>query len=87
MTKRMCVTVLLALTLGGCAEMKPIVRSVHDLAQHACALFFSERQGLSAEDAAREFCRTEQQLRPWLEQMLAAQQAAGAQALSQEPAD
>lgn len=35
-----------ALGLGGCAAVKPIVRTVDDLAREACNLYFSEQMGV-----------------------------------------
>jgi hypothetical protein len=74
------VTTLLALALVGCSWLKPATRTVKDAAEILCGAYFSESAGLSVEDAARAFCSTEKQLRPWLDQVLAAKQTAGAQA-------
>jgi hypothetical protein len=83
-----CVVALLGVAAIGvmaCAEVKPVVRSIHDVAKGMCALFFAERQGLSLEEAASTFCATEAQLRPFIEHALEAQQTAGAAALSAHP--
>jgi hypothetical protein len=73
--------------LMGCAvfqSAKPVLRTVDDVATNLCALFFADRQSISVEDAARTFCRTKRQLQPWIDEVLAAQQAAGLQAVSSE---
>lgn len=67
-------------TIGGCAAAKPIVRTVDNLAQEACALYFGEQIGLSFEDALRTYCQTREALDPFVEAILAAQQEAGPQA-------
>lgn len=84
---------LVTLTLGcvclvlmtGCAELKPIARTTDDVARSLCALFFSQRQGVTLEQAERAFCATEADLRPWLDQVLAAKQAAAPAALALHP--
>jgi hypothetical protein len=70
----------LALLVAGCSWLKPATRTVKDAAEILCGAYFSESAGLSVEEAARAFCSTEKQLRPWLDQVLAAKQTAGAQA-------
>jgi hypothetical protein len=82
----LCLLALLAL-LPGCAAFqsaKPVLRTVDDVATNLCALFFADRESISVEDAARTFCRTKRQLQPWIDEVLAAQQAAGLQAVSSE---
>lgn len=75
---------LSALTLPACASWRPVTRTVNDVAGDLCAVFFAEKKGLSLEEAGRTFCRTHEQLQPWLDQVLAAQQAAGRAALEQQ---
>lgn len=84
MTRKLLFIVTAALALNSCAGAKPIVRTIHDVAKSACAIFFADKQGLSIEDAARTFCATEAQLRPWIDEVLKAQQIAGAAALQQQ---
>jgi hypothetical protein len=61
--------------LTGCAEIKPLARTAVEAARHACAAY-AEQTGVSFEDV----CKTEEQLRPFIDALLAAQQAAAAQA-------
>lgn len=73
--------------LHGCASWKPIARTADGVAETLCAQFFAEQKpGLSLEDAAKEFCATEADLRPWIDQVLAAKQTAGTQALARSGA-
>lgn len=57
---------------SGCATLKPLARTTLDVARSLCALHYSEREGLSLDDAARSFCETEAALRPWLDLALRA---------------
>lgn len=63
---------LLALPLGlsACAEVKPYLRTANDYAPSVCAAFFSQKQGISVEQAAELFCKTQKQLQPWIDQLL-----------------
>jgi len=70
----------LALAVTGCAGAKPVIRTINDIAKDACALFFSEKQGISIEDAARGICATREVLDPFIREILKAQQLAGASA-------
>jgi hypothetical protein len=72
------VLMLAGLLLGSCANWKPAARTVNDLARDLCSLFFAESQGISVEQAAETACNTRDQLDPWLREILAAKQAAGA---------
>lgn len=76
--------VALCLPLPGCAEARPILRTVDDVAKNLCALFYAEKQSLSVEDAARSFCRTRDAWEPWIDEALRAQQAGGAVATSRD---
>lgn len=75
MARALCLA-LVCLALVGCQGIRP--RTLYDAAQIMCELFFSEQAGISVEEAAKTACKTEEQLRPFLEQAIAAQQAAGA---------
>lgn len=76
----------LGLVLPACSSWKPVARTVNDVAGELCSIFFAERQGISIEDAARTFCRTRDQLEPWIDQVLAAKQAASKAALERSGA-
>jgi hypothetical protein len=54
----------------GCAAIRPAAVVANDIARDLCALHYSEREGVSLDDAARTFC---QDLRPWLDLVLRAQ--------------
>jgi hypothetical protein len=71
---------VLALGLPACSSWKPTARTVNDVARELCSLFFAERQSISIEEAAETACETREQLDPWIEQVLAAKQTAGAAA-------
>lgn len=71
---------LVCLGLSGCANWKPAARTVNDVARDLCSLFFAEKQGISVEQAAELACETREQLDPWIAEVLAAKQAAGAAA-------
>jgi hypothetical protein len=64
----------LALVLTGCAQFKPLARTALEAARHACAVY-AEQTGVTFEDV----CDTEEKLRPFIDSILAAQQAAAAQ--------
>jgi hypothetical protein len=68
----------------GCSTVKPAARSVVDASRILCETFFAERAGVSVEEAGRLYCSTEKQLRPWIDEALSAQQAAGATAAAAE---
>lgn len=58
------------LASDGCAAIKPAAVVANDIARDLCALHYSEREGISLDDAAKTFC---QDLRPWLDLVLRAQ--------------
>jgi hypothetical protein len=66
--------------LGSCSNWKPAARTANDLARDMCSLFFSEAQGISFEDAARTACDTHEKVKPFLDELLRAQEVAGAKA-------
>ena len=68
------VAVLALFVVVACAEAKPVVRTAVDIARDFCAVTVAERSGISAEEAVTQFCATEEQLDPWLEELLAAKQ-------------
>lgn len=66
-----------ALFMAGCtncAAIKPFARTALEAARHACAVY-AEQTGVTFEDV----CKTEKQLQPFIDSILAAQQAAAAQ--------
>lgn len=71
--KKNLLIALLVLPLSGCAEWKPIAKTVVEVARGACSLF-AEEQGLSFKDV----CETEEQLRPFVDSILSAKQIAAA---------
>ncbi len=71
--------ILLALC-ASCAEARPIIKSVNDVARDLCAVFYSQRQAVSFDDAARSFCATERQLAPWIDEVLSAEHRASLRA-------
>lgn len=83
--------VLLPLFVAGyvvvsCATVKPVVRTVVDVARELCAIHFSEAQAISFEDAAETACKTEKQLRPFIDAILSAKAEAAA-AVESAPAE
>jgi hypothetical protein len=75
----------LGLLLQGCAAWKPIARTADGVAETLCAQYFGEKQQLSLEDAARQFCATRSDLEPWLDAVLAAKRSAGPKAAALHP--
>lgn len=57
--------------------IKPAVRTVNDLAYELCGLFFSEKMGLNPIDAAKVYCDTHENLKPFIDEILKAKQKAG----------
>lgn len=77
------VLTLALLLLPGCAfwsSAKPVVRTINDIARDLCTAHFGEKSKLSAEEVAREFCETRDDLAPWVDSLLAAKQGAAAKA-------
>ena len=69
---RLALLLVVALLTTGCANFKPIARTVLDVARAGCEMFAAE-QGLSISDV----CATEKQLQPFVDGLLAAQRQAG----------
>ena len=68
---------LFSTTLFACAEVKPVTRTVNDVARVACETAFGAEQlpqGVSLED----FCKQHENLQPFIRSILAAQQTVGA---------
>jgi hypothetical protein len=64
--------------VASCSNWKPVARTANDLSRDMCSLFFAEAQSLSFEDAARTACDTHEKVKPFLDELLAAQKLAGA---------
>ena len=62
-----------------CSSVKPAARTVNDVARDLCSMFFSEKEGISFEDAARGACSTREVLDPFIREVLKAKQAATGQ--------
>lgn len=69
---------LVCLGLSSCANWKPAARTANDLAADFCALTVSELQGISVDDALETACDTHAKVKPFLDELLRAQQVAGA---------
>jgi len=72
------------LLLPSCAGWKPVARTADGIAEALCGQFFGEKQGISIEDAARQFCTTQDDLRPWIDSVLAAKRDGGKMALARK---
>lgn len=69
------VTLITLLALSGCTlAQKEVAKTVLDIARNACSLYAAQT-GVTVQDV----CATEEQLRPFIDSILAAQRAAGAQ--------
>lgn len=75
---KLCLAVLVALLCAGCAEWKPIVRTVDDVARLFCARHYSQAVGVSVEDAWEAYCRTRDAWAPWIDPLIQAQAQGGA---------
>lgn len=83
--KLICIIPLLAIpfVLEGCATIKPILRTLNDVAYDLCVLDqMAARPGLTAEDIGKAFCATEEALKPFLDTLLAAKKLRAAAAAS-----
>lgn len=78
----LCFGAILVFCSNGCKEL--VSPSALSAEQQAAALickqYFGEKKGLSLEDAAKAFCATDEQLAPFLHEVLGAKQRAGATA-------
>jgi hypothetical protein len=63
-----------------CASLKPVAKTAESVATDLCVLYFGETSSLSVEDVAKTFCETKEQLQPFIDELLAAKQAAGVKA-------
>lgn len=71
----------LAIALGfllvGCGSVKPLVRTVDDIARDLCAVHFGEQLGIPFEEAARTYCEAREDWAPFLDPLLAAKREGG----------
>ena len=71
------VLVLSVVSVLACAEVKPVARTVNDVARQACEVAFGAQelpQGISVKD----LCDKQEDLQPFINSILAAQQQVGA---------
>ncbi len=73
--RNLITTIALALCFSGCAAVKPIARTVNDIAHEACELFAAE-QGDRLGMSPAEFCAVHENLKPWIDQLLEAKRLA-----------
>ena len=77
---------VLAVVLGtfhactGCAALKPVARTVVDIARCLCEKVMSENPGELANLSVEEYCAKEELLRPFVDEMLAAEKRAKSRA-------
>ncbi len=81
----MVLPLVIALGLGGCAfwneTAKPVLRTIFDFAHGLCLLSASEQDATSRDGLTPDqFCAIEANVRPFVEQVLRAKQAASAKA-------
>lgn len=77
--KKLTAVAVLSLALPACSGVKPVARTVNDIAREACELFFAEQQGMTIE-IARDVCAAREVLDPFIREILSAQKAAGTEA-------
>lgn len=69
--------VLAVLTTTGCASLKPVVKTVFDIATEACvAAFAKAKPAMSPTDIAKAFCTTAEDIQPFVDAELDASKAA-----------
>ena len=68
-------TILLLTAAVGCAAVLPVLRGIDEVARSMCAAHFSQKQGMSVEEAAKLFCSTREAWEPWVGPALEAQKA------------
>jgi hypothetical protein len=61
------------LTLSvGCTEgLKPLARTVDDIARSLCSKYHEEAYGISLDEAAKLYCHTREAYAPWIDAALA----------------
>ena len=66
---------LLFLPAATCAQAKTIARGANDIAAELCAKYYSQKQGISVDDALKTVCAGEEVLAPWLRLVLSAEKS------------
>lgn len=76
----------LSFGVQGCGVgAKPVLKTIADIAHVLCVNFFSEQKpGASAEKIAQEYCASEEQVRPFVEELLKAKQSLKQDGVGQE---
>lgn len=75
MMKRLFAVATFAVVLTGCLPARTAARTASDLAADLCRQYYAERVGLSWEDVGREFCSTHDDVKPFLDVILAQKRA------------
>jgi hypothetical protein len=57
---------LLLVLLPGCATLGSAIRTVEDIARAECSAWYSAHQGISIEDAWKDFCAAEEHWGPFV---------------------
>lgn len=78
MTHRILLLAALLVASTGCTKALTVLRTVDDVARNLCAIYYADAVGFSIEEAAETVCREEKRLKPFLDEVLAGQQRAGA---------
>jgi len=65
---------LIGATQQSCATVKPILRTLDDVARWHCARYYSGVQAVSIEDAWEAYCKTREAWAPWIDPVIRAQQ-------------
>ena len=69
--------VMIALNVQGCAEVKPVIRSIEEIiARELCEKTMSERPELLGGTTAQEICAIASVLQPFIDEIFAAKQRA-----------
>jgi hypothetical protein len=67
--------ILLAISLTSCLPARVAARTASDLAEDLCRQYYAERVGLNWEDVGRKFCSTHDDVKPFLDVILAQKRA------------
>ena len=59
-----------AIAIGACASYRDAAKTATDAARIVCAGYFVEQREVPYDKAAADFCATEQQLEPWIDEVL-----------------
>ncbi|MFA5052778.1 MAG: hypothetical protein WC565_01870 [Parcubacteria group bacterium] len=58
-------------------DVKSVVKTVDEVAQALCGVFYGDKMNISVQDAVRTFCDTRDKYEPWIDQVLAGAKAGG----------